>query len=74
MTEQEAQNMWCPFVRFVNIDGEVYNNMPSGTDATLCISSSCMAWRVAETSRVSFGDETVTVTTSGYCGLAGDIG
>jgi hypothetical protein len=85
MTEDEAKTKWCPQVRFVEVGGETFNNLPEGKNGTCCIASACMAWRPVYTSVVvtetgviapdqtsrSVGYHRRDVVSGGYCGLAG---
>ena len=80
MTEQEAKQKWCPFVRFVTPQDDVegdYNNRYTSVDMVIrkespstCIASDCMAWRwvimFSIDEQLPNRDEA-----SGYCGLAG---
>ncbi len=56
MTEEEAKQRWCPFMRISGsndgLDTMWHNNRPSFGDVDvkgfdLCITSACMAWRGA---------------------------
>lgn len=69
MTESEAKEKWCPFVRFTFNSREGY--MMSNREykqrtggISHCMASACMAWRwgakISETER------------EGHCGLAGN--
>ena len=69
LTEQEAKEKWCPFVRAyngvtaVNTEYTVNTSKNSTHDARnpalcRCIASACMAWRISLDSK-------------GFCGLAG---
>jgi hypothetical protein len=82
MKEDEAQNKWCPMVRylavFVNDSGKRecsggYNRgaEDSGINKARCIASDCMMWR----SRGKYLSATTgqfQESDSGWCGLAGD--
>lgn len=66
MTEEEAQEKWCPMVRFAAEKEEAGANrwlnndgINSNPEAARCLGSECMMWRVSRD-----GD-------FGYCGLAG---
>jgi len=64
MTEEEAKQKWCPFVRNVDSDNTIYTNRdPRVADEYNhnCLGSACMAWR----KHVKIGE--------GYCGLAGKL-
>lgn len=63
MTEQDAKQKWCPFVRLVQ-GGRVNSNRGDGSysELTHCLGTGCMAWR-------SNGE-----TDGGFCGLAGHPG
>lgn len=77
MTEDQAKERWCPFVRFnISDDGMTSpnrsmniwpNRQPPQDDrrSAACIGSRCMAWRWA--------DEAVLrePPAHGHCGLAG---
>ena len=54
MTEEDARQRWCPFVRVSGagegLAAEWHNNRPTFGDVEakgfdLCIASACMAWR-----------------------------
>lgn len=75
MTEKEAKEKWCPFMRIETRSGAAVNTrlIPTShggafgmisyveTEITgKCIASSCMAWRQAN-----------EYESSGFCGLAG---
>jgi hypothetical protein len=50
MTEDEAKEKWCPFVRYKSVRGEGINRWVEeepqlNPDAARCIGSRCMAWR-----------------------------
>jgi hypothetical protein len=79
MTEEEAENKWCPHVRRYHSEGS-YNrtdNPWSLPDSTFCVGSRCMAWRWVKDPLVDFvaTDKTIVHKTSnhGYCGLAGPL-
>lgn len=73
MTEDQAKQKWCPFVRQAEHgggswnraswpDGDILNlDHSKGLYACNCIASLCMAWRFQYISK-----------DSGYCGLAGE--
>lgn len=86
MTEQEATGRWCPFGRLGwflettenGVGGITFNRTHEGDGDpnSLCLGSSCMAWRWATTSsrRSPYpGGHPVNETKRerGYCGLAG---
>jgi hypothetical protein len=62
MTEEQATKKWCPFARATppNSSAAVNRYGDRLPDATLCIGSRCMAWRVTYD--------------AGYCGLVGSPG
>lgn len=50
MTEDQAKEKWCPFVRFAmhGEDGQAANRadpVPESAPWNKCIASACMAWR-----------------------------
>ena len=51
LTEQEAKERWCPFVRYTSIRGQGINRWVDDADRQVnpeparCIASQCMAWR-----------------------------
>jgi hypothetical protein len=76
-TETEAKNKWCPFAKVQRpcssdeqflTDGnrEWHSGLPSLE--TMCIGSTCMAWRKNVKCNST---RDVCITDSGYCGLAG---
>ena len=80
MTEDEAKTKWCPFARVVSDTAAAdspANRYPGDEDANAgttnaCIGSACMAWRrnTRTYARIG-GGYGQTVSTHGYCGLAG---
>lgn len=79
MTEEEAKQKWCPFVRHT-ADGTdaASNRYATQSGATpeqqwnACIGSACMAWRFNRddwSENMSTG--AITYHQGGYCGLAG---
>ncbi len=73
LTETEARNKWCPFVRIAagtdTTGGTTINRRVSAAgidDYCKCIASDCMAWQWVREPR-NFGTE----PDRGYCGLAG---
>lgn len=73
MTESEAREKWCPFVRHqADEDCAPGNRFGLEENSTLCrcIASECMAWRW--NTRNFEGIEIPDPNTKrGYCGLAG---
>lgn len=76
MTEQEAKEKWCPFVRIDTGWRGVAANRIGNTElapASRCIGSACMAFRShpAHKIRISPFENEVDVPAQSYCGLAG---
>lgn len=90
LTEEDAKTKWCPFAREADSrdeDGVAANRTISGKPMTMCIGSSCMAWRwrdiLKEDGSVTLVDEVYgsggwsgrpdqkPEHRRGYCGLAG---
>ena len=82
MTEEQAREKWCPFVRVgfgMNAPDQsciaaTGNRMTTMDDECNCIASDCMAWRWAHLG----GDHNAigeplpeNVPGEGYCGLSG---
>lgn len=71
MTEDDARNKWCPFVRLSDTaqDGNAPNRWPAmweeNPSNVYCIGPQCMAWRLVK------GPYDSTKPDEGYCGLAG---
>lgn len=79
MTEDEAKEKWCPFVRVViGPDNPAWQGLmltnrgdiPADNTHTLCIGSACMAWRWRH--KPAPEDPFAPSDGDGYCGLAGD--
>jgi len=64
LTEEEAQQKWCPFATTSSISDNhasgIYDTRGESKGFTPCIASDCMAWRWSEG------------MFWGYCGLAGE--
>lgn len=85
MTEAEAKKRWCPFARVVQYAGDWHPPAAGNREAmqafpdelngaTVCIASSCMAWRwETEPFPNHQPGETGPSAGSGYCGLAGKL-
>jgi hypothetical protein len=79
MTEEEAKQCWCPFVRYKSAQGEGINRWIEDYDEAIvplparCCASRCMAWRwhIDEHYDPQSGNTTYEQSDSGYCGLAG---
>lgn len=81
MTEDEARQKWCPFVRLSaqqdtsHAQGYCWNNRGDDTHDANCIASDCMAWREAGEAYVPCAPTeegfTYVAAPAGYCGLAG---
>lgn len=74
MTEAEAKEKWCPFVRQMHAQFELsFNRMHPGgiAENCNCIASDCMAWRwyVDPLVRELVDNPPKRV---GFCGLAGN--
>ena len=73
MTEDQARESWCPFVRLGSVnsnahyEGFCWNNRGDDTHEANCIASDCMAWRWQPRIE-NKGDD---MGRHGYCGLAG---
>lgn len=71
ITEPQAKEKWCPFVR-VDGSNRIDNTMTDGFNredhSYHCIGSDCMAWREFS---LSFAHGDVQLDKHGYCGLAG---
>lgn len=74
MTEDEAKEKWCPFVRVTVRDDGAYIERPEGLCTIRCIASECMAWRKdghkLEPDK-HHPNELIETLPIGYCGLAG---
>ena len=80
MTEDEARQKWCPFVRVMYSYGE---GDPGAVAASVnreggviphdcrCIASDCMAWRYDPQATAFDAELTGKERPHGYCGLAG---
>lgn len=74
LTEDQARQKWCPFVRFSmsTADGNATNRHNAAGEISQnprysqCIASSCMAWRQG-----SGADGSSHSGECGFCGLAG---
>ena len=80
MTEQEAREKWCPFVRLGSVqdtnhaEGYCWNNRGEDTHESDCIASDCMAWRSNLPTYVANEQGSADrrdAKPGGYCGLAG---
>lgn len=84
MTEEQAKEQWCPFVRRENASPTLHGLKKLGDTkqvqySTNCIGSKCMAWRKTQAMQLSqdpdFPDDQseagILVTQQGFCGLAG---
>ena len=83
MTEDQAKQKWCPFVRagVATTAGETNSAINrvglanQGSDKIntypigMCIASDCMAWRVSQ----MYNLEGTEMMSHGYCGLAGTV-
>lgn len=87
MTEEDAKEKWCPYTRVMNANGLGCGNRWDNTvgyyapNGSLCVGSTCMAWRWGPNNGRVF--EPLNVPGSGggsyqgdpwkvgYCGLAG---
>lgn len=71
MTEDEAKQKWCPFVRVYSVsdsdgaNGSWNRHQRNGHDETRCIGSECMAWRWNPDP-----DPLLNLPPHGRCGLA----
>lgn len=77
LSEREAKQRWCPFVRYTSVRGSGINRWTDAGDenfnpnATRCLGSECMAWRWVEQP----GPQPPNAPerdSRGWCGLAGD--
>ena len=76
MTEEEAKSKWCPFarVKLYTVSAEpAANRKPNGElpRQTLCVASTCMAWRWTPNVDMRAYTGTAAKARPGYCGLAG---
>lgn len=77
MTEDEARNKWCPFVRLSEDWGDNRPSSMNDSDTFLrCIASDCMAWRRVTNTFVARRQYDAVARgeapqEEGYCGLAG---
>ena len=79
MTEDEAKQKWCPFVRVIEDVGSSYNRViyAKGDErkdlltenACKCVASDCMMWRWGKTETTMDGVQ-YHPAGSGHCGLA----
>jgi hypothetical protein len=74
MTEEEAQQKWCPQSRSQQHDGANRKDGASG-GIGVCIASQCMAWRwaVEPKTRDEWNDRypNRSIRAEGFCGLSG---
>ena len=68
MTEDEARQNWCPFVRLGIHHDKTWDNRGNDYHHQQCIASDCMAWRWDEFINIT---PEADVIREGYCGLAG---
>ena len=79
MTEDEAKQKWCPFVRVtitpddIIWEGNMLTNrgqIPASNTDTLCIASDCMMWEPERRSiERTLGGHNIHCTDGGYCKL-----
>ena len=64
MRESEAKKKWCPMVRHVSANNEVYQtNRSEHPDTVNCIASECACWIVASDKFIN------SDSNKGRCGL-----
>lgn len=76
MTEDQARNRWCPFVR-ITLETEHWKAMNNREQPltgngirTNCIASNCMAWQWERTLVGGNDKDGFEYENGGYCGLA----
>jgi hypothetical protein len=70
MKEELARTKWCPMVRHVSANNEVYQtNRGEHPDAVNCIGSDCMVWKVHTHYIGGDGNKYSAQGEHGHCGL-----
>jgi hypothetical protein len=72
VTEEQARDLWCPFVRSTRGASVATNRDSDGSivKRVTCVGSACMMWR-QEVPSPERNEAAKTQGIRGYCGLAG---